>query len=99
MESLGHEVIWAGDWSQDPGDEAILARAYAEGRVLVTLDKDFGELAVAQSKPHRGIIRLVGFAARQQGPACLDVLSRFGAELTAGAIVTAQPGFVRVRTG
>ena len=23
----GHDVVWSGDWSEDPGDEEILARA------------------------------------------------------------------------
>jgi hypothetical protein len=33
-----------------PGDEAILARAAAEERVLVTLDKDFGELVIVRAR-------------------------------------------------
>jgi predicted nuclease of predicted toxin-antitoxin system len=33
---------------------------HAESRVLVTLDKDFGELAIMKGAPHAGIIRLVG---------------------------------------
>jgi hypothetical protein len=27
--SLGHDVIWAGDWPEDPGDDALLSRADA----------------------------------------------------------------------
>jgi predicted nuclease of predicted toxin-antitoxin system len=38
IEAGGHDVLWAGDWLDDPGDEEILARARAEGRILVTLD-------------------------------------------------------------
>jgi len=37
-----YDVVWAGEWPEDPGDEEILERAYLEGRILVTLDKDFG---------------------------------------------------------
>jgi hypothetical protein len=44
--SAGHDVVWAGEWHEDPGDEEILERAHVEGRILVTLDKDFGELAI-----------------------------------------------------
>lgn len=47
----GYDVIWAGEWTDDPGDEEILERSHGEGRVLVTLDKDFGELAAAQGRP------------------------------------------------
>lgn len=46
LEAAGHDVDWAGDWPKDPGDEEILAYAHREGRVLVTLDKDFGEMAI-----------------------------------------------------
>jgi hypothetical protein len=53
----------------------ILARAHQEGRILVTLDKDFGELAVVRKQPHSGIVRLVGFGAREQAMACHRVLA------------------------
>ena len=54
--AAGHDVIWIGDEPPDPGDDEALRRAHAEGRVLVTLDKDFGELAVFRGEPHSGII-------------------------------------------
>ena len=63
LEAAGHDVIWSGDWPSDPGDEEILAQAYREGRVLVTLDKDFGELAVVYGQPHSGILHLANLAA------------------------------------
>ena len=49
LRAAGHEVVWTGDWQEDPGDDEILERAHKEGRVLVTLDKDFGELAIVHS--------------------------------------------------
>lgn len=97
METLGHDVIWAGDWPEDPGDEEILARAHRDGRILVPLDKDFGELAIVHGTPHSGIMRLVGVSARQQAPVCQRVLTLHGRELSLGAIVTAEPGRLRIR--
>lgn len=97
LKAAGHDVIWAGDWPEDPGDEEILARAHVEGRVLVTLDKDFGEIAVVRGTPHSGIVRLVGFPSAQQAPVCVKVLSSHGADLSAGALITVEPGRVRVR--
>jgi predicted nuclease of predicted toxin-antitoxin system len=97
VEVAGHDAIWAGDWPEDPGDDQILARAYDEARALITLDKDFGELAIVQGKPHFGIVRLVNFRARDQASACLRVLSLYGSELLSGAIVTASPGVIRIR--
>jgi predicted nuclease of predicted toxin-antitoxin system len=97
LEVAGHDVIWSGDWPSDLGDEEILARAHREGRVLVTLDKDFGELAVVRGQAHSGIVRLVDLSARQQAPMCLRVLTLHGEELQAGAIVTAELTRLRIR--
>lgn len=99
LEAAGHDVVWAGTWDEDPGDEEILGRAHAEGRVLVTLDKDFGELAIVRERPHAGIVRLVGFRAQQQAQACVRILEVHSEELAAGAIITAQPGRLRLRPG
>ena len=97
LEEAGHDVIWAGDWPEDPGDEEILARSHREGRVLITLDKDFGELAIVHGLPHSGILRLVNLAARQQIEVCRHALNRHGNELRAGAIITAEAGRLRIR--
>jgi len=93
----GHDVVWTGDWPADPGDVAILTRAREEGRVLVTLDKDFGELAIVRGERHCGIIRLVDFSVARQAATCLLVLARHGCTLAEGGIVTAEPGRLRVR--
>jgi len=89
--------MWAGGWEEDPGDEEILARAHGEGRVLVTLDKDFGELAIVHGVPHSGISRLVIFPARQQGIVAVRVLARYGDELRSGAIITVDSQRIRIR--
>lgn len=97
LEPAGHDVVWAGDWTPDPGDEAILHRAWEDNRVLVTLDKDFGELGVLREAPHCGLIRLVNLRARQQGRVCLQILARHGNDLADRAIITAEPGRIRIR--
>lgn len=93
----GHDVIWAGDWESDPGDEEILAHAHRDSRVLVTLDKDFGALAVQHGRPHHGIIRLVNLATRDQAAVCLRALEAHGADLLSGAIITAESTRLRIR--
>ena len=97
LQAAGHDVVWCGDWAQDPGDTQILATAYQDGRVLVTIDKDFGDLAVHQGQAHRGIIRIVDFAARQQATVCQVVLEQYADDVAAGAIITAERGRVRIR--
>lgn len=97
LRAAGHDVDWVGDWSSDPGDRAILERAHADGRVLVTLDNDFGELAVRQGVKHNGIIRLALTPTSLEAVVCLAAMAAFGSDLIAGAIVTASPQRMRVR--
>ena len=65
--------------------------------MLVTLDKDFGELGVLHEAPHYGIIRLVNFRSGQQGQVCLQVLASHAVDLRHRAIITAEPGRIRIR--
>lgn len=67
LENTGHNVLWIGNLEKDPGDTAIIRKAFTEKRILITLDKDFGELAILRRYPHYGIIRLVDCAAQKQG--------------------------------
>jgi len=101
LTALLDTCVWGGvrttDWPMDPGDEEILQRAHQESRVLVTLDKDFGELAIVQRRPHSGILRVVALSTAQQVDVCLAVLTRYAPQLEAGAIVTAEAGRIRVR--
>ena len=93
----GHDVIWVGDWPSDPGDQEILVFALKEGRVVVTLDKDFAELAVAFGQPHSGIVRIVNLPLSKHAAICLRAIEQHGGELAVGAIVTAEPGRLRLR--
>ncbi|HNB54975.1 MAG TPA: DUF5615 family PIN-like protein [Anaerolineales bacterium] len=97
IRAAGHEVIWCGDWTKDPGDNEILAYAYQEKSILVTLDKDFGELAIVFGHPHAGIVRLVNIPARQQATTTLFVVERYGEHLREGAIVTIDKDKIRIR--
>jgi len=79
------------------GYDEILARAHRESRILVTLDKDFGELAIVYRIPRSDIVRLVNMAARQQATIYLRVLEQYEDALLSGAIVTAYPHRIRIR--
>jgi predicted nuclease of predicted toxin-antitoxin system len=99
VRDAGHDVVWTGDWPSDPGDQQILRFAADQSRVMVTIDKDFGELAIVQGMVHVALIRLVGFRAAEQGAAVVRLLATYEGELSAGAILTAEPWRVRVRLG
>ena len=93
----GHDVVWAGDWAEDPGDMEILQRAKKENRVLVTLDKDFGELAIVRKIPHSGIIRLVSISAIKQADECNSVINSHQQLLENDAIITVEVERIRIR--
>lgn len=97
LRTAGYDAVWVPADGADPGDVTVLTRALEDARILVTLDKDFGELVHARGLPHAGILRLHGFAAREQAAQIGLTLKRFGAELQAGAMVVATPGRWRLR--
>jgi predicted nuclease of predicted toxin-antitoxin system len=47
----GHDVIWARTHATSKKDSALIDAAEADGRILLTLDKDFWQLTIQRRKP------------------------------------------------
>ena len=92
----GHDVLYANDLGPDPGDRILLERAQTENRVLVTLDKDFGELIYLHGLPHAGLIRLPDLRASLRIALVDDVINRYAQTLEQGAMITILGGRIRV---
>jgi predicted nuclease of predicted toxin-antitoxin system len=45
LRNRGHDVLWVKESTPGASDEAVLALAQSDQRVVLTHDKDFGELA------------------------------------------------------
>lgn len=58
LASLDHDVYSVFDESPGSADLDILARAVSEDRILITNDKDFGELIFRERRTHNGVIFL-----------------------------------------
>lgn len=56
LRSAGHDVIAIAEISKGEPDERVMKRAFDERRVLVTEDRDFGELVYARRRPSVGVI-------------------------------------------
>lgn len=57
LRQSGHDVLWIREAAPGSSDSDVLARAFAEGRLLITFDKDFGELVFHRgAKASHGII-------------------------------------------
>ena len=97
LRRAGHDVVFVGDWKEDPGDDEILAIARTEQRLIITRDKDFGALVIRDKLPHCGIVRLVELPPAREADLCLDALTRHATELARGALITLGAHRVRVR--
>lgn len=56
LREAGHDVLYMAERTAGATDDAALALAQAEGRLLLTEDKDFGELAVRWRRPVPGLV-------------------------------------------
>ena len=56
FESKGFDVIHARDVAPGTSDSEWISRSASEARIIVTLDKDFGDLAFAANQRPRGVI-------------------------------------------
>ena len=55
---LGHDVLHVRDVDPRMADIDILAWAVRESRLVVSMDKDFGELVYRSGLPHAGVLLL-----------------------------------------
>ncbi|TKB90960.1 MAG: hypothetical protein E8D41_10885 [Nitrospira sp.] len=62
-----------------------MALAYQEGRIIVTEDKDFGELIVVQRRLHSGITPFLELSIVEEAVAMQEVLTYDEADWKSGA--------------
>lgn len=93
----GHDVLFVRDRNPRMADEDILAWAYAERRVVVTIDKDFGKLIFVLGKPHAGMIRLASVPRKSRLQLIQQIATTHNKDLENGAIITASLSQIRVR--
>ena len=98
LEAAGYDVLIVPVAMPGAPDEAIMDRAIAEQRVLVTEDKDFGELAFKHGHRPPSLIRLVlpGFWPRQKADRLCEVVRTSGNKILGHAVVV-EPDRVRSR--
>lgn len=89
LQDAGHDTIFAKDMWPLSSDEEILAKARDEGRVVITNDKDFGELVFRLGKAAAGVILLRTITT--------DTDKRF--ELARGVLGKAEGNFIVVEEG
>lgn len=98
LRTQGHDVLSVKESMGGASDEVVLVRAREENRLIVTQDKDFGELAFRWGLlPPSGVVllRLTGESPESDNRLTLEILS--GAEDFPGNFVVAESGRVRIR--
>ena len=97
LTSLGHEVLSVAELSPRVDDETVIGLALREECVLLTEDKDFGQLVYANGLPSVGVIllRFPAGARSRIGEIVADFVNRKGVELL-GRFVVIQPGRIRM---
>jgi len=76
----------------------LLALAREEHRVLITEDKDFGELVFLRGLPHPGIVRLVEMTPMKRADAMRNLIERHADAMRNGAIIVVTENRVRIRS-
>lgn len=94
----GHEVIALAEVSPRLEDPSVLDLAIREECILLTEDKDFGQLVYADRRTTGGVLFL-RFPARVRGDLVKTVvqLVRRRGEKLRGRFVVVQPGRIRIR--
>jgi predicted nuclease of predicted toxin-antitoxin system len=94
----GHDVLYVAELAPSITDDAVLDEANVRTALLVTGDKDFGELVYRLGRVHGGVVlaRLAGLSAAAKAEIVARVLRDHEAELP-GAFSVITPGAVRIR--
>jgi predicted nuclease of predicted toxin-antitoxin system len=96
LRQQGHDVVESRERGRDPGDRTLLEWAAADDRVLVTMDKDFGEFVFAEQAGHCGLVRLPDVPVERRIALMERVVAEYAPELSARAVITVRGGRVRI---
>jgi predicted nuclease of predicted toxin-antitoxin system len=95
LRANGHEVLFVAELDPGIDDEAVLFRSRQTNAILLTADKDFGELVFRQRLVHAGVllIRLAGIEPDVKATLVAAMLERHGEELGTGFAVLSERSF------
>ncbi|MBN2449528.1 MAG: DUF5615 family PIN-like protein [Lentisphaeria bacterium] len=94
----GHDVRYVAEMSSGITDDEVLGTANSSGALLLTGDKDFGELVFRLKRVTRGVIlvRLSGLSPLLKARVVSLAIGEHGREMV-GAFTVISTGMVRIR--
>jgi predicted nuclease of predicted toxin-antitoxin system len=97
LRSVGHDVVSVAELSPGSDDAAVMDLAHRQGRILLTEDKDFGQLVYAHSQMSHGVILFRYPAnARKILPAAVVNLVAEAQDELPGSFIVMSPGRIRI---
>ncbi|HZD90093.1 MAG TPA: DUF5615 family PIN-like protein [Pseudolabrys sp.] len=98
LKAAGHDVVWVRTFAPGIADSEIVAWAARDGRVVLTFDKDFGELASRAGLRSPSGVVLFRLPMLRGGENATRLAARIGErEDWAGHFAVIEPGRVRLR--
>lgn len=98
LRSMGHNVEYVAEKDAGISDDEVLKMANEKNALLLTSDKDFGELVFRQRRVTSGVvlIRLAGLSPTRKAKIVASAIKKHGAELKeAFSVIT--PSSIRIR--
>ena len=98
LRELGHDVFYVVEQIHSLEDDVLLEKARNENRILITRDKDFGELVYRLHKVHSGVIliRLEGCDTIDRGELVCKLVKKHES-LLQNSFSVIQRGVIRIR--
>ena len=83
LREAGQDLVYMSDVAPRAADVEVMSRADRENRLLLTEDKDFGDLVFRQAKRVPGIVllRIPPLRRALKGPRLIAAIERFGETL------------------
>jgi predicted nuclease of predicted toxin-antitoxin system len=94
----GHTVVYVAEQSPSLNDDEVLDLANEQQSLLLTADKDFGELVFRLERVHAGVVllRWLGISGKNKAELISEALRSHEAELV-HAFTVISAGAVRIR--
>ena len=98
LREQGYQVACIVDTRPGLDDDAVLSAANAQGAILLTADKDFGELVFREARATAGVllIRLAPLSLRRRSELVAAAVREHGEDLR-GRFCVIAPGHIRMR--
>lgn len=97
LRQAGHDVFAIAEMAKGASDQEVLTRAFEESRVLLTEDRDFGELVYARGHSTAGVllIRFPSSARLSKAASVVAAVATLESRLQRTFTVV-EPGRVRI---